>query len=123
MRYDCDEPGFEGAFVEFAPSGWTRKTMRDLRKLDEESGWFDVLRGRVTALHLPTVDGAALDAPADLTADNFDRLDLVLYNWLVAIIIKALGEVGDLGNAVWRRLFATQETTATNAAATPPENL
>lgn len=119
MRYDCEEDGFEGAFVEFAPSGWTRKTIRDLRTLNEGDEWFAVLRERVTALHLLTVDGESIDAPAALDAALFDRLDLVLYNWLVAVIIKALGEVGDLGNAVWRRLFATQEQ-ATNAATPPP---
>lgn len=115
MRYQCQEPGFEDAFLEIPETGWTRAHLRQLRELDESAAWFDTLRFHVTALHLPVVEGDAVTTPAGLVPEVLDRLDLVVYNWLIAAIVEAMRNVTHLGNAPWRRLSGTQETgVATN---------
>lgn len=105
MKYECNEVGFEDAFIEFAETGWTRRTLREMRSLNESDAWFALLREKVTAVSLPTVEGEPIAKPEDLTPDALDRLDNQLYNWLTAVIVKAIREVAELGNAVWRRQF------------------
>lgn len=116
MRYACEEPGFEDAFLEISETGWTRKALRELGTLSESDEWFAALAGRLTAVHLPTLEGAPVTAPGQLTAAALDRLDVVLYNWFVAALLEALGDVTNLGNAPWRRLREKRAA----AAATPP---
>lgn len=107
MRYECTEDGFAGAFVEFTTAGWTRKDLRELRLLDEGDAWFALLQRKVTAVSLPVLSGEPIVKPSGLTPEALDRLDLVLYHWLTAQIVRALREVTELGNAVWRRQFAS----------------
>lgn len=118
MRYTCEEPGFDGCFVEFTESGWTRRDQKAIRSLEESEEWFALLRTKVTGVHLVTVDGQAIDTPAGITPEMLDGMDVVLFNWFVGVIVLALGEVNSLGNAVWRRLFATPATTPAEAAPT-----
>jgi hypothetical protein len=106
MRYECEEAGFEGAYIEFSEKAWTRGELRDIRTLSESDEWFAILCAKVTGINLPAKDGALTEAH-DLTPAALDRLDLVLYNWLVTVVVKAAIEVAELGNAVWRRQFPT----------------
>jgi urease accessory protein UreF len=117
MRYECTEPGFEGAFLEFSAQGWTRKELHLLRTLEESDAWFALLRGKLTAYHLPTVTGGALEA---FDSDGLDLLDLVLYNWFVTAVIEAVRDVTNLGNAPWRRLSAARETATATTSPTQP---
>lgn len=115
MRYECEEPGFEGAYLEMTDKGWTRKALNQLRTLDESDAWFGVLAQYVTAVHLPTLDGEPVQAAGQITPDALDRLDIVLYNWFVSALSEALADVTNLGNAPWRRLRERREATATNS--------
>jgi len=117
MRYECQEKGFEGAYLEFPDTGWTRAHMRDLRTLDESEAWFARLRSRLTEVHLPVVEGEPVTKAEQVTPEMLDRLDLVLYNWFASTIVEAMRDVTQLGNAPWRRLSAGSET---SVATKPP---
>jgi hypothetical protein len=123
MRYECQEPGFEGAFLEFSDRGWTRKDIALLRQLDESDAWFALLHSKLVGLYLPTVEGGepnGIRHPAELTAGALDWLDLVLYNWFVTALVEALRDVNSLGNAPWRRLSRAQEAAAATNSPTQP---
>lgn len=117
MRYECQEAGFEGAYLEFPDTGWTRAHLRGLRTLDESEAWFELLRSRLTGVSLPVVEGEPVTKAEQVTPAMLDRLDLVLYNWFASVVVEAMRDVTSLGNAPWRRLSSGSET----SVATKPQ--
>jgi hypothetical protein len=112
MRIDCEEPGFESAYIDIETSRWTRPEVDVLTRGAATEKWFEVVRRKCKALSLPVLEGEPVTVPDQLTAAALDRLDYVLFNWVVAAVTKAGREVIHLGNAPWRRLSATPETDA-----------
>lgn len=112
MRQDCAEPGLSEAFIDITTTGWTRKQVETVRSGESAGGWFAVLQEKTAAVYLPVLEGEAVRLPADLTADALDRLDYVLYQWLVSAITEALRDVITLGNAPWLRLSQKREASA-----------
>lgn len=103
MRFDCAEPEFPGAFVEFTDA-WSVGEKRRVFEVQGEE-FYALLQRKLTALHLPALEGDALDAPADVTRDGVDRLDGRLWDWLRGTISTAILELGNLGEAVRQRLY------------------
>ena len=112
MRYTCEEPGFEDAFLEFSEVGWTRRALNSLRTLDDTEEYFAIVRSRLTAIQVPALEGDDLTAPEHLTPDALDRIDIVAYNWIITVIVRVIRDVTNLGEAPWRRLRASQGETA-----------
>ena len=110
MRYTCDEPGFEAAFLEIDELRWMRRDVTVLFMGSESEEWFAVLRKHCTALHLPVLEGEPITKPADLTTEALDRLDIVLYGWLNGKLSLAAGAVGELAKNARRRSSNQSET-------------
>lgn len=105
MRFDCAEPEFSGAFVEFSDA-WS---VGEKRRVFEVQGdeFYALLQRKITALHLPALEGNALDSPAGVTRDGVDRLDGRLWDWLRGTISAAILELTNLGEAVRQRLYTS----------------
>jgi len=97
MRYTCEEP-FAGAFVEYSDA-WS---MRDRRLFISDKGdeWLDLIRGKVTALHLPAMEGEPLTSAEHLTVENLERLDGRLFDWWRATPGQCLVDLRRLGEAL-----------------------
>jgi hypothetical protein len=120
MRVTCEEPGFETAYLEIETARWTRPEVDALVSGALTEKWFAVLQRKVTGVCLPTLEGEPVTIPGHLTPEALDRLDYVLWNWLVAAVTAVGRELISLGNAPWRRLSPTPEkATATKPSQTP----
>ncbi len=112
MRIVCEEPGFEGAYVDIGTARWTRRDVDALVRMATTDEWYDVLQRKVTAVSLSVLEGEPVTKPDQITGEAMDRLDYVLWNWFVAAVTSVGRELIDLGNAPWRRLSPTPEAKA-----------
>lgn len=112
MRIVCEEPGFDGAFIDIDTARWTRRDVEVLVRGATTDAWFAVLRRKITAVSLPALEGEPVTTPDQITSEAMDRLDHVLWNWFVAAVTSAGRELISLGNAPWRRLSPTPEANA-----------
>lgn len=110
MRYKCDDPMFDGAFVEFAEQ-WS---VRQRRALVEQEGpeYVQTLASKITALHLPVIEGDPITDPAQFTVADIDRVDFRLFEWVKRQTLQLLIDLADLGEAYKRRLYGTSEEKA-----------
>jgi hypothetical protein len=114
MRYTCEHPAFEDAWIEVPDMGWRRSELEQLATFANTPEWWALVQRRVTALHLPTLDGDALTRPEQLTLDDTDRVDFILYQWMLSRLAVGYKDVNKLGNAQWRLSSDTPaETVAT----------
>lgn len=102
MRYECND--FPGAFVEFSDA-WSRKQLRDAWNVQGEE-YMSLVRSKIVACYLPTLDGDAIDAPEKLTLDSADDMDMRLWRWFSATVPKALDDVLKLGETVAASLWS-----------------
>ena len=111
MRFDFDGPEFPGAFVEFSDA-WS---VGEKRRIFEVQGdeFYSLLRRKVTALSLPVMEGEQITAPDQLTHDSIDGLDGRLWDWFRGTVGRAILELGNLGEAMRRRL-STSDTKPEN---------
>jgi hypothetical protein len=112
-RYECDDPAFAGNFIEYSDA-WS------LREVDAAwnappSAMVEAVAHKVTALHLEMLDGDPLMEPCDLTDDNLQGVDLRLYYWLAGTFVKVTTDIGQLGKALRRTLFASSAETTDGA--------
>jgi hypothetical protein len=120
MRYECTEPGFEGAYVVFRARGWTRKQMADFLTIAVgDADWWQLLHSRIEAVHLPAIVGESLTKAEHLTADDLERIDYVHYRWFWAAVDKFAKDVVNLGEAARRRLWPMPEATAEHPQTQP----
>lgn len=112
-RFECEDA--PGSWVEFNDA-WTRRELRDALSLTGVD-FADLLRRKVLACHLVTVDGAAITAPDEITFEALDSIiDYTVYCWLIARLGTYVVEVQRLGEATQRRLW--QEVAGDPPAAT-----
>jgi hypothetical protein len=107
-RYACKHDEFSGAYVELSDV-WTRGEMRKFanEQTDPDAYWA-LIRSKITALSLPTVDGDTIDNPDMLTdEDVLDAIDVRLWQWFSYVPIKHVGDVRKLGEALGLELFST----------------
>ena len=101
-RFECtDAPG---SWVEFTDA-WTRRDLREAMTAtgDEHAA---LLRRKVVACSLASVDDTPITHPDDLTAIVLDEcMDYTVYCWLVTRLQTWVGEVQRLGEATQRRLW------------------
>ena len=109
MRYECD--AFEGAFVEFTDS-WTRGEIRRVWEETNADDYWALVCSKITACHLPTVNGEPLADPRALDNDALDALDMRLFTWLSNVVYKAAQDVQQLGEPLAAALWNISEATA-----------
>lgn len=115
-RFECEDA--PGTWVEFSDA-WTRRELRDALSLTGDE-FAALLQRKVTACHLATVDGGAIETPAAITnAALDDQLDYAIYCWLIARLGTYVVEVQRLGEATQRRLW--RAVAGETAAATTTE--
>lgn len=110
MRYECDDPQFAGAFIEFSEQ-WS---VRQRRALVDGDGpeYVKLLASKVTALHLPAIEGDAITEPAQFDQENIDRIDFRLFEWAKRTTVQLLMDLASLGEAYKRRLYGISEEKA-----------
>lgn len=110
MRYECDDPEFAGAFVEFSE----RWSVRQRRALMEGGGaeYVALLASKIEAIYLPTVEGDPITEPAQFDQENVDRIDIRLFEWVKRKTVQLLLDLAELGEAYRRRLYGTSEEKA-----------
>jgi hypothetical protein len=110
MRYECDDPQFDGAFVEFSEQ-WS---VRQRRALVEANGdeYVRLLASKVTALHLTVVEGEPITEPSQFDQQNLDRVDFRLFEWVNRQTVQLLLDLAELGEAYRRRLSGISEEKA-----------
>lgn len=122
MRYQPDDPAFEGDFIEFSDR-WSRAQVRGAWDTagKDEAKFLSILRGKIVALHLTCEDADPITDPADLTPTRTEQMDTVLYTWFAYAWIVHLNELANLGNALGRGLLPTSDgqTQATPAQSNP----
>lgn len=107
MRYECDDPQFAGAFIEFSEQ-WSVRQRRVLVEAESDE-YVQMLASKITALHLPVLEGDAITEPAQFDAENIDRVDFRLFEWVKRQTLQLLIDLADLGEAYRRRLYGTSE--------------
>lgn len=123
MRYDCDEPAFEGDYIEISDS-FSRAQKReawDAFGKDEEL-FLSLLRPKILGLHLTCVDADPITSAEDLTTERLDQMDVRMYTWFSCIWVAHSQGLTDLGNALGRRLFVISATIATTEAVPASRN-
>lgn len=121
MRYVYEgehSSAFAGAYIEYAPLGWSR-SLRMAFVGGSEEEFCAALRRVVRAVHLPLTDGGCIDTPSALTPETLGTLDDVLAGWVSASVFAALAEVAALGNAERRRLLSSRVETSFSTQAIP----
>lgn len=114
-RYDAPEP-FTGSYVEYSDAWSVGQRNRFWNVKGDE--FLELLRAKVTEVHLAAVEGEAIVVADALTDADLERLDVRLYEWFRGTWIACLIDVGKLGEALRRALFATYEEQ--NSAMTTP---
>lgn len=119
MRYECDIPGLEDNFIELS-DGWTRKEVRSFWEF-QGAEYLALVLSKLIACHLTRPGQEHVTQPVALTSDLLDELDIRLVHWVSSVPVKHVSELGSLGEACGRRLFASTETNseAESAAPTP----
>ena len=110
MRYDCDDPLFEGAFVEWVDL-WSVRQRRALIDADGDE-YVQLLADKMVGLYLPTVEGDPITEPAQFTQENVDRVDFRLFEWVKRMSMQLLLDLANLGEAYRRKLYGTSEEKA-----------
>lgn len=139
MIYKIDEPELEHNFVEFSDS-WSRKQTRaawaafdalptsiadaDAQAKAEEASakLLNALRPKIVALHLDCEGADPITTPADLTLERLEDMDERVYRWWINVWMVHLGALTRMGNALGRRLYATQDTSNSTQTTDRPEN-
>jgi hypothetical protein len=90
MRVTASVPGFE-AWIDFTDV-WSRADLRRVMDLDGQE-FLDFLAAKAETCYIEAVDGNPITMSADLSiAENYDRLDLRVTQFLAQAIITAAGE-------------------------------
>ena len=100
VRFTYEEPPFADNFVEFSAS-WTRRETREFAELNGDA-WLALIARKMTACKLDSIT-----APAQLTPDAIDDMDVRLFRWLTTAATAAYVQVNRLGEAAASRLSAT----------------
>ena len=110
MRYECGEP-YAGAFVE-VDDLWTRGEMRTYFEKGN-TDFVGTFAKHVIAVNLPVGEGKPITTPEQFTDENLDRVYMPVYTWLTGVIAMVPADLGKLGEALRRPLFASLETKTT----------
>ena len=101
VRVSCGVEGLEAAWVDVTEVGWTTKQLDELRTMNG-ADTLDMLRRKLTACELPTVDGDLVTDPVQIT-ENLDRFDLRLLGFLGGVLFDAAPLIRGLGFFTGRR--------------------
>jgi hypothetical protein len=113
MRYECESP-FDGCYIEFTDV-WTRRDIRlfwDTGIRSEE--WFALIVSKMKAVCLDRVGMGPITDPSQLTTDALDDVDTRLIQWINSAAVRAVDDVGTLGEALGRTLWLSAESDATD---------
>lgn len=118
LRYECEDPEFAGAYVEFTRS-WTRRETREAWA-NENEDLVEFIATKIISIYLPAVDPEkSINSPEGITVDSMDDLDTRLYTWFITAWVKCMSDLTDLGNALGRTLYGISDTPAKTTKATP----
>ncbi len=107
-RYDAPAP-FEGAYVEYSDA-WS-VGQRNRFWADKDEPFLALLRSKVVSINLPAIEGDALTSADAITEADMERMDLRLYEWFRGTWLSCLLDIGKLGEALRRSLFAAYDAT------------
>lgn len=123
MRYDCDDPEqpeLAHNFVEYSDSwshGETRQALAGPKKGETEeqraerhAAWLELIKRKMLTVHMACTEGEPITDPATITEADLDRIDQRVYLWFSQTWVAHLNYLGDLGNALGARLFASSDT-------------
>jgi hypothetical protein len=114
-RYECQEAGYQGCFIEF-DDVWTRRELREYRQLEGDP-FLRFLAGKITGLRAVLADGTVLDQPEQLTETAIDGMDVELWSWLSEAILQVGRDIEARGAAIRvRTVEATAQVNAGNGA-------
>lgn len=113
MRHECTLPDYTDCWVEVSEK-WTRGEERQLAQATDTE-WLALWQRKVLACNLRTVDGEYITAPADVTWDALDTLDVGLAGFVGGVMAYTCRELRYLGNASRRASFTGQGPAKTPA--------
>jgi hypothetical protein len=117
MKYTCDLPELKECFIELSDS-WTRKEVRSFWEF-EGPAYLALVLSKLTAVHLVRPGQEPITEPVEFSAAVLDELDMRLVRWVSSVPVKHVSELGSLGEACGRRLFASTETNLETESAAP----
>lgn len=109
----CTLPDFIDCWVEISEK-WTRAEEKMLAFADDQQ-WLELWQRKVLACNLRTATGDYITAPADVTLDRLDDLDVQLAGFVGGALAYACRELRYLGNAARRVSFNGSEPAKTPA--------
>lgn len=107
-RYDAEAP-FEGAFVQYSDA-WSVGQRNQFWEVKGDE-FLVLLRAKMESVNLPAIEGDAIVEAEAITEADMNRLDVRLYEWFRGTWLACLLDIGKLGEASRRSLFATYEAT------------
>lgn len=113
--YQCDIPGLEDNFIELSDF-WSRREVRDFYTFKDES-YLALLQSKLIACRLSRPGALPLTEPVAFDADMMDALDMRIVYWVATVPVAHVAGLGNLGNALARRLSASIGTNSNQASA------
>jgi len=111
MRYPCEEPGFEGNWIE-VDLAWTRAEWRAFWSTEtDRDATLALIQSKVTTCNLERIGQPPLTIGSELTEEALDQVDIRLYMWFTSVTLRAAQDINNAGEALRRKLFAISETT------------
>ena len=107
MTYQCDIPGFEACFVEYA-SSWSVNQVTQFYRT-RGADFVALVASKTAAVSLVTVDGATIDTPESMTIEQLGECDLRLFQWWKGTADHFVTELERLGEQTRRSLYLPQE--------------
>lgn len=112
MRMYCPVEGYADSYVEFTDY-WSRADIRKFARPGPGES-LDVIRSKVTAVHVKLMDGEATSAE-DITEDTLDRMQWEVFQWFMTVPQLVVKTVLDLGEETRRQLLLTLEDSQNSA--------
>jgi hypothetical protein len=105
LIYKCDIPGLEDNFIELSDS-WSRKEVRSFWELKDDV-YLALLQSKLIACHLARPGDTPITEPVAFTAEVLDTLDWRIVRWASTVPVAHVQALGELGEALGRRLFGS----------------
>lgn len=101
LRITCDLDGLEACWMDVDQqwSGRELTALLEVSNVAEDDGLYAILRKKVQGCHIELMDGSAIEAPADITAERMLDADVALNGWLHQGLYLAIAQRRVLGNA------------------------
>jgi len=118
IRVYSEAAGLEACFVEVDE----RWSIRELNRIYESrEAWLELFRRKVTAIHVLTVDGEAVE-DAEQAIERFEDLDLRLARLVNNSLANAVDYLATLGEASKRVLSGAGAPATTTTMTTAPNS-